>query len=107
MSVDAAAYMKERAAAVDAALDHFLPAESVRPERLHKAMRYSVFAGGKRLRPALFRDDVRLLFELLRKREIQPLIAARMPLAEARNAQALLSQGGVIGKIVLLPHMMT
>src|SRR5687768_18276276 len=45
--------MKERAAAVDAALDHFLPAESVPPERLHKAMRYSVFAGGKRLRPVL------------------------------------------------------
>ena len=53
MSVDVAAYMKERAAAVDAALDRFLPAESVRPERLHTAMRYSVFAGGKRLRPVL------------------------------------------------------
>src|ERR1700693_394969 len=45
--------MKERAAAVDAALDRFLPAESVRPETLHRAMRYSVFAGGKRLRPVL------------------------------------------------------
>jgi len=53
VSVDVAAYMKERAAAVDAALDRFLPAESVRPERLHTAMRYSVFAGGKRLRPVL------------------------------------------------------
>src|SRR5262245_51521901 len=45
--------MKERVAAVDAALDSFLPSESTRPERLHKAMRYSVFAGGKRLRPVL------------------------------------------------------
>ena len=53
VSVDVAAYMKERAAAVDAALDRFLPAESARPERLHTAMRYSVFAGGKRLRPVL------------------------------------------------------
>ena len=53
MTVDAAAYMKERIAAVDAALDRHLPPESSRPEQLHKAMRYSVFAGGKRLRPVL------------------------------------------------------
>src|SRR5262245_22552108 len=45
--------MAERAAAVDAALDQFLPSETSRPETLHKAMRYSIFAGGKRLRPVL------------------------------------------------------
>jgi geranylgeranyl diphosphate synthase type II len=45
--------MKERVDAVDAALERFLPAETLRPETLHKAMRYSVFAGGKRLRPVL------------------------------------------------------
>jgi geranylgeranyl diphosphate synthase type II len=53
VTVDVAAYMKERAAAVDAALDRHLPPESSRPQQLHKAMRYSVFAGGKRLRPVL------------------------------------------------------
>ena len=53
MSFDLDAYMKERLAAVDAALDVFLPPEAERPETLHKAMRYSVFAGGKRLRPIL------------------------------------------------------
>jgi geranylgeranyl diphosphate synthase type II len=53
MSFDLGAYMKQRMAAVDAALDRFLPAETERPETLHKAMRYSVFAGGKRLRPVL------------------------------------------------------
>jgi len=53
MSFDLGAYMKVRMAAVDAALDGFLPAETERPETLHKAMRYSVFAGGKRLRPVL------------------------------------------------------
>lgn len=37
----------------DAALAERLPAASVHPRRLHEAMRYSVFAGGKRLRPAL------------------------------------------------------
>ena len=53
MSFDLERYMAERAAAVDAALDQFLPSETSRPETLHKAMRYSIFAGGKRLRPVL------------------------------------------------------
>jgi geranylgeranyl diphosphate synthase type II len=53
VSLDLGAYMKERADAVDAALERFLPAETLHPETLHKAMRYSVFAGGKRLRPVL------------------------------------------------------
>jgi geranylgeranyl diphosphate synthase, type II len=39
--------------AIDAALDQLLPAENVSPSELHRAMRYSVLAGGKRLRPAL------------------------------------------------------
>jgi geranylgeranyl diphosphate synthase type II len=38
---------------VNAALDHFLPSEKVKPATIHKAMRYSLFAGGKRMRPAL------------------------------------------------------
>jgi geranylgeranyl diphosphate synthase type II len=53
VSFDLAAYMADRAQAVDGALDRFLPRESLPPESLHKAMRYSVFAGGKRLRPVL------------------------------------------------------
>ncbi|MCX7590867.1 MAG: polyprenyl synthetase family protein [Kiritimatiellae bacterium] len=38
---------------VDEALDHYLPKPSSAPSTLHRAMRYSIFAGGKRLRPAL------------------------------------------------------
>jgi geranylgeranyl diphosphate synthase, type II len=53
VSFDLAVYMAERARAVDQALGRFLPAESAPPETLHRAMRYSVFAGGKRLRPVL------------------------------------------------------
>jgi len=53
VSFDLDAYMAERARAVDQALDRFLPTEALPPESLHKAMRYSVFAGGKRLRPVL------------------------------------------------------
>ncbi len=46
-------YLAQQTAAVDRALDHFLPPANARPATIHKAMRYSLFAGGKRLRPAL------------------------------------------------------
>src|SRR6516162_9938279 len=39
--------------AVNQALDRFLPSAATRPATIHKAMRYSLFAGGKRMRPAL------------------------------------------------------
>lgn len=54
-----------------------------------------------RLKPALFREDLTVLFELLRQKKIKPLIARRYPLAQARDAQELLGKGGVAGKIVL------
>jgi geranylgeranyl diphosphate synthase type II len=38
---------------VDAALERWVPPESTLPESIHKAMRYSLFAGGKRIRPIL------------------------------------------------------
>jgi geranylgeranyl diphosphate synthase type II len=46
-------YLTSRSAAVDQALDRFLPAADVKPATIHAAMRYSLFAGGKRLRPIL------------------------------------------------------
>jgi NADPH2:quinone reductase len=58
----------------------------------------------KRLRPALFRQDVLALFDLLHQQKIKPLIAQRLPLAEARHAHEVLGQGGVTGKIVLVPN---
>jgi NADPH:quinone reductase-like Zn-dependent oxidoreductase len=56
----------------------------------------------KRVRPALFREDLIALFNLLRQRKIEPLIAQRFPLSEARQAHEMLGQGGVTGKIVLV-----
>jgi geranylgeranyl diphosphate synthase type II len=53
LKMDLKAYLKEQCSRVDAALDRFLPQESELPHSLHKAMRYSVFAGGKRVRPIL------------------------------------------------------
>jgi NADPH:quinone reductase len=56
----------------------------------------------KRLKPALFRQDLIALLNLLQDGKIKPLIAQRFPLAEARQAQELLGKGGVTGKIVLV-----
>ncbi len=54
MSVfDLEAYLKERRQLVDLALERFLPSEDTPPPSVHRAMRYSVLAGGKRLRPIL------------------------------------------------------
>lgn len=46
-------YLSDRAALVDRALDGWLPKGDVLPRSLHQSMRYSIFAGGKRLRPIL------------------------------------------------------
>src|SRR4030088_529741 len=46
-------YLKSRQQVVDRALDRFLPKTSVKPPTIHTAIRYSLFAGGKRLRPIL------------------------------------------------------
>ncbi len=51
--MDLKSYLKERQQWIDAALDRYLPAEDTLPQQLHKAIRYSVFAGGKRIRPIL------------------------------------------------------
>ncbi|HTI99342.1 MAG TPA: farnesyl diphosphate synthase [Dongiaceae bacterium] len=53
MSFDLQEFAKTRANSVNAALDRFLPAATVKPATIHKAMRYSLFAGGKRMRPLL------------------------------------------------------
>lgn len=50
---DLDAFLASRTASVNAALDRFLPSEKTKPATIHKAMRYSLFAGGKRMRPAL------------------------------------------------------
>lgn len=46
-------FLGASAVSVNRALDHLLPSASTRPATIHKAMRYSLFAGGKRMRPAL------------------------------------------------------
>lgn len=51
--MDLKPYLVARIALIDHALNGFLPKASAKPATLHQAMRYSLFAGGKRLRPVL------------------------------------------------------
>ena len=46
-------YLSGRKKLVDAALERLLPAATAKPSIIHKAMRYSLFIGGKRIRPIL------------------------------------------------------
>jgi geranylgeranyl diphosphate synthase type II len=53
-------FFEEDRSAVDGALERLLPATSVPPPSIHTAMRYSVFAGGKRIRPILCLETARI-----------------------------------------------
>jgi geranylgeranyl diphosphate synthase type II len=46
-------YLAEQQRLIDCELDRLVPAESIPPATIHRAMRYSLFAGGKRIRPLL------------------------------------------------------
>jgi len=56
-------FFEEDRLAVDAALEKLLPAAETPPASIHAAMRYSVFAGGKRIRPILCLEAARIFDE--------------------------------------------
>src|SRR5450631_4063711 len=51
--MDFSRYWSARQKKVDAALNRLLPSATTKPKTIHRAMRYSIFAGGKRLRPVI------------------------------------------------------
>jgi geranylgeranyl diphosphate synthase, type II len=53
-------FFEDDRSAVDAALERLLPPASALPVSIHAAMRYSVFAGGKRIRPILCLEAARI-----------------------------------------------
>jgi NADPH2:quinone reductase len=58
-----------------------------------------------RVKPAWFRYDLLTLLDLLKEGKIKPLIAKRLPLEESQRAHEMLGEGGVFGKIVLVPNV--
>jgi NADPH2:quinone reductase len=59
--------------------------------------------GGGPRDPEWFREDFRVLLELLREGKIHPVVAERLPLSEARHAHELLESSAAKGKLVLVP----
>ncbi len=57
--------LRQGQALADAALERLIPAETERPVSIHKAIRHSVFAGGKRLRPVLCMEAGRMVMGTL------------------------------------------
>lgn len=64
-------YLEDKKNIIDKALDEFLPPENKSPFIIHQAMRYSVFSGGKRIRPILTLITAELL-----NQEIEKVISA-------------------------------
>lgn len=76
------------------ALSHLIPD--------HKRISLYSIQTLKRLKPAYFHEDMRVLFELLVQGKIKPLIAAQLPLDQVCQAHEMLAEG-VRGKIILMP----
>jgi NADPH:quinone reductase-like Zn-dependent oxidoreductase len=68
-----------------------------------KATRRGGAVGGEPMDPEQFREDFRVLIELLREGRIHPVVAERLPLDEARHAHELLESSASKGKLVLVP----
>lgn len=65
MNTDVLSLLKTGAAQTDAALERLLPAATVEPHSIHRAIRHSTFAGGKRLRPILCMEAARCVGGML------------------------------------------
>ena len=61
MTLDFADLVRTGVALTDAALERLLPGTETLPHSIHRAMRHSVFAGGKRLRPLLALESARMI----------------------------------------------
>lgn len=53
LAFDLSDYLDSKVKMIDQCLDRLLPSSETKPKTLHQSMRYSIFAGGKRLRPIL------------------------------------------------------
>ena len=90
------------------------PSKKVRPYRVQKLRdglqiipkgnaKRSLLVGGGPRHPDRFGEDWDVLIELLREGKIRPVVAERIPLAEARRAHEMLEQAASTGKLVLVP----
>jgi NADPH:quinone reductase len=68
-----------------------------------RGARHPLPVGGGPRDPEWFREDFRVLLELLREGKIHPVVAERLPLSDARRAHEMLESAAAKGKLVLVP----
>ena len=73
-----------------------------RVQKVHKPAPPLGVGGGPRV-PEGYREDFSALLDLLRRGQIHPVVASRLPLTEARHAHELLEHSAEHGKLVLVP----
>src|ERR1700679_1392032 len=78
MNSDVTTLLKSGATLTDAALERLLPSATTPPHSIHRAMRHSTFAGGKRLRPILCMEAPPLVARLLPEGAPEPGAAIEM-----------------------------
>jgi NADPH:quinone reductase-like Zn-dependent oxidoreductase len=87
--------------------DKLSPRRRVLPYQIQKfrdaALLRHGAVGGEPRYPEWFQEDFRVLLKLLRRGEIHPVVAERLPLSEARHAHELLETSAAKGKLVLVP----
>jgi NADPH:quinone reductase len=87
------AKLSPRRRAMDYRIQRFRDAAENRPGAVGGVPRY----------PEWFQEDFRELIEMLRRGEIHPVVAERLPLSDARRAHELLERSAATGKLVLVP----
>ena len=80
-------YFDDRAKMLDRVLDQYLTPETEEPKDLYAAMRYSVFSGGKRLRPILFYATYEMLVKKATEHQMEQasLIAAALEMVHTAS----------------------
>jgi NADPH2:quinone reductase len=89
------ARLSPRRSAMPYSIQSFRPATENRPGAVGGVPRY----------PEWFREDFGVLLELLRRGQIHPVVAERLPLSEARHAHEMLESSAAKGKLVLVPEI--
>ena len=82
-------YFKTRKKVINDGLEYYLPSEKDYPEKIHKAMRYSVFAGGKRIRPILLFSIYEMLKGRKNLRGLNKLLPAAVALELVHTASLI------------------
>lgn len=69
----------------------------------HRSATFYSITARRKLHPEQFKADMATLFNLLRDRQIHPVVVDRLPLSAARSVHERIEKGGLGGKVVLLP----